>query len=353
MNAPARNDSQKRLHILYLGVKDGTTVHRAHALGRLGHNVDTLDPWGFLPRGRLAHKVLTKFVYEAGAMTLEPYVRPRLFRAIGDHTYDIVWVDHGELLGPSIIARLKGLAPLVINYNVDDPFGDRDKRRFSLYRKAVPAYDLVVVVREENVTEARINGARKVLHVFRSADEVAHAPLQLKPDDEARWASDACFIGTWMPERGPLLAKLLALGVPFKIYGDRWRKAKEWPVLKSVWAGPGLHGDNYVKCIQCAKVCLGLLSKGNRDLHTQRSAEIPYIGSVLCAERTFEHEAMYEEGKEAVFWNTAEECAEKIFWLLNNPEARLCIANAGRERCIKNGMLNEVVMQVILDDVVC
>ena len=28
---------------------------------------------------------------------------------------------------------------------------------------------------------------------------------------------------------------------------------------------------------------------------------------------------MYEEGKEAVFWSTAEECAEKISWLLKNP----------------------------------
>jgi hypothetical protein len=111
-----------------------------------------------------------------------------------------------------------------------------------------------------------------------------------------------------------------------------------------------LQGDKYVKAIQCAKVCIGLLSKGNRDLHTQRSAEIPYIGTVFCAERTFEHEVMYEDGKEAVFWSTPEECVEKIFWLLKSPEARLRIAKDGRERCIKNGMLNEVIMGAILDN---
>lgn len=353
MNAAPQNDSQKWLRILYLGANDGTSAHRAKALSRLGHDVEIQDPWDFLPSGRVARRALQKLVYEVGATALERYVHRRLFGAIGMHTYSIVWVDQGELLGPSTISHLKGLAPLVINYNIDDPFGDRDKKRFSLYHKAAPAYDLVVVVREENVTEAKIAGARKVLRVFRSTDEVAHAPLPLTPEEEARWTSDASFIGTWMPERGPLLAKLLALGVPLKIYGDRWRKAKEWPVLKSVWAGPGLQGDNYVKAIQCAKVCVGLLSKGNRDLHTTRSVEIPYIGSVLCAERTFEHEAMYKEGKEAVFWSTAEECAEKIFWLLKSPEARLRIAKAGRERCINNGMLNEVVMQFILDYVIC
>jgi spore maturation protein CgeB len=344
---------QNRLRILYLGANDGTSAHRAKALSRLGHDIEILDPWDFLPTGRVARRALYKLVYEIGAAALEQYVQSRLFGAIGRRTYSIVWVGQGELMGPSTIARLKNHASLVINYNIDDPFGNRDKRRFSLYRKAVPAYDLVVVVRAENVMEANIAGARKVLRVFRSADEVAHAPLPLTPEDEARWASDASFIGTWMPERGPIIAKLLALGVPLKIYGDRWRKAKEWPVLKSSWAGPTLERDNYVKAIQCAKVCIGLLSKGNRDLHTTRSVEIPYIGSVLCAERTFEHEDMYEEGKEAVFWSTAEECAEKIFWLLNNPEARLRIAKDGRERCKKNGMLNEVVMQVILEDVVC
>ncbi len=208
-------------------------------------------------------------------------------------------------------------------------------------------------MRAENVTEAYTAGARKVLRVYMSADEVAHAPLPLTPEDNAQWASEVSFIGTWLPERGPLLAKLLAHGVPLKVYGDRWRKAKEWPILNRAWAGPGLQGKDYVKGIQYAKVCLGLLSKGTRDLYTTRSVEIPYIGSVLCAERTFEHEAMYEEGKEAVFWSTTEECAEKIFWLLNNRGARLRIAKDGRERCIKNGMLNEVVMQVILGDVVC
>jgi spore maturation protein CgeB len=349
MNSPTVKHTKTKLRILYLGGNDGTSAHRAQALGRLGHNVDILDPWGFLPSSRLAQKVLNKLVYETDAMTLEHYVRPRLFSAIGDHTYDIVWVNHGELLGPSSIVRLKGLAPRVINYNSDNPFCDLYKRRFSLYRKALPAYDLVVVMREENVTEAYTVGARKVLRVYMSADEVAHAVLPFTPEDNAQWASEVSFIGTWMPERGPLLAKLLWLGVPLKIIGDRWRKAKEWPILKSAWAGPGVQSDNYVKAVQCAKVCIGLLSKGNRDLHTQRSAEIPYIGTVLCAERTSEHEAMYEEGKEAVFWSTTKECADKIFWLLKNPEERLRIAKAGRERCIAKGLLNEVVMKKILD----
>ena len=339
--------------ILYLGEAGGTSLHRAHALRRLGHEVEILDPWSFLPKGYLADRIIGKLVYEGGAATLEYYVRPILSRTIKGRSFEIVWVNHGELLGLSSVGLLKNVASTVINYISDDPFPSSDpaKRRFSLYRSALPAYDLAVVMREANVREAYAAGARKVLRVFMSADEVAHAPLPLTPEDRSRWESDVSFIGTWMPERGPFIARLLDSGVPLTFFGGRWEKAKEWPIIRTAWKGPPIYGSNYLKAIQCTKVCLGLLSKGNRDLHTTRSAEIPFIGGVFCAERTKEHEAMYEDGKEAVFWSSPEECKEKIFHLLKYPEVRLRIGKAGRERCIKNGMLNEVIARQILNAV--
>jgi spore maturation protein CgeB len=71
-----------------------------------------------------------------------------------------------------------------------------------------------------------------------------------------------------------------------------------------------LPGDDYAKVIQCAKVNLGSLSNGNRGLHTTRSLDIPALGGLLCAERTTEHREMYVEGKEALFWSSAQECAK-------------------------------------------
>ena len=342
--------------ILYLGGNEGTSAHRADALRRIGYEVDIVDivdPWALLPRHQLANRLLSKFVYEGGARAVELCIRSLLIRAIPKRRYDIAWVDQGVLLGTEMVKRLKDSIPILINYNVDDPFPseDKTKKRFSLYRKSLSIYDLVVVVRVENIAEAHEAGARKVLHVYRSADEVAHAPLKLTSEDISRFASEVSFIGTWMPERGLFLARLLELGAPLTIYGDRWKKSGEWPILKSAWQGPPLYDANYIKAIQCSKICLGLLSKTNRDLHTQRSAEIPFIGSLFCAERTSEHEAMYQNGKEAVFWSTAEECAEKIFWLLKNEKIRSGIAKAGQIRCIKKGFLNELIIKQILGNI--
>jgi spore maturation protein CgeB len=152
-----------------------------------------------------------------------------------------------------------------------------------------------------------------------------------------------------MPERGPFMVKLREAGVPLSIRGDRWQNSPEWPKLQDAWKGPGTRfDDDYAKAIQCAKICLGLLSKGNRDLHTQRSLEIPYFGGLLCAERTTEHQSLYCEGKEAVFWADAEECASVCLGLLADKPRRREIARRGWVRCIENGKLNEPVMAKII-----
>lgn len=337
------------LNILFLGPAYGTCQHRADALRRLGHTVHHIDPHTFLPRKGFAGRVVGKLIYELGGGVFEPFVRRRLLAVLPQgRRFDLAWVNGGEFFGLSTIAALRVTAPIILNYNNDDPFGKRDKRRFAAYRSAVKEYDLLVVCREVNVGEAIDSQAKSVLLVCMSADEVAHAPLTLVQSEMEKWRSEVVFVGTWMPERGPFMARLLELGVPLRIFGDRWHKAPEWQCIRQAWAGPNLAGADYVKAIQCAKLNLGLLSKGNRDLHTTRSAEIPYVGSVLCAERTMEHEAMYRENEEAVFWSTPEECAEKCFWLLENPAIRERIAQAGRERCIANDMLNEAVLRKIL-----
>jgi len=332
--------------ILYVGRNAGTSRQRLLALRRLGHTVSVIDPRQFLPPGR----PVDYWIYHTGALFLGHWIRRQVIHALGSSQFDVAFINHGELVNASLVEDLSRLCSYVINYNVDDPFGGRDGAKWRLYLEAVPAYDAVVVTRDCNVAEAYSAGARNVLRVSRSADEVAHAPRQISEEDMCRWHADVVFIGTWMPERGPLLAKLIGLNVPLTIYGDHWQKAPEWPLLRSHWNGPGLYrDDDYARAVQCAKVCLGLLSKGNRDLVTQRSFEIPYLGGVLCAERTREHLTYYREDVDAIFWSDAEECAEKCHRLLADHKWRESVAESGRARCLANRTTNENVLTDILE----
>jgi hypothetical protein len=76
---------------------------------------------------------------------------------------------------------------------------------------------------------------------------------------------------------------------------------------------------------------------------------VPFIGGLLCAERTPEHEWMYREGSEASFWAHAAECAERCRWLLEHPDERRRIAAAGRARVLQLGLSNDAVVGGIID----
>ena len=337
------------MRIAYIGQHRGTSLHRGRALERLGHAVTIVDPWSWLPKARW----VGPWMYRTGAFGSNIFMARRLADAVEQARPELVWVDQGEWLGPRLLRAIRqrcGPAVPIVNHTVDDPFGGRDARRFAGYLHAGPEYDLLAVVRAENVAEARVRGARKVQRVWFAADEVAHAPRELGAEQRQRFSSEVAFVGTWMAERGPFMVELVRRGIPLSICGDRWQKAPEWSQLAPYWRGPGLDGDeDYAAAILSAKVTLGLLSKGNRDLHTTRSLEIPALGGLFCAERTSEHLALYEEGREAVFWNDAAECAGQCMALLADESRRKAIAAAGHARALRNGHYNEQVMARILD----
>jgi hypothetical protein len=57
---------------------------------------------------------------------------------------------------------------------------------------------------------------------------------------------------------------------------------------------------------------------------------------------------MYNDGVEAVFWQTPQECASLCSSLLNDEPKRAAIAAAGRRRAIRNGYFNEHVLAGVL-----
>jgi spore maturation protein CgeB len=339
--------SPSPVSILYLGPVSGTCLDRANALRRLGHRVEHVDLREMLP----GTPWIDRITWRLGGHWVAPLLKGKLGAYLSGKTFDVCHVDGGEWVTPDVSALLKQHARKLINYSIDDPLGPRDGARFEAFRRNLPHYDLVAVVRVENVAEAQALGARRVVRIYRSADEVSHAPRPLTDADRQHWGSEVLFLGTWFPERGPFMLELIRLGVPLTIRGAHWDKSPEWPQLKVHWAGGAIGGDDYAMAIQCARVNLGLLSKENRDLHTTRSLEIPALAALLCAERTSEHVGMYAQGAEAVFWRDAEECAAQCRALLSDEPRRQAIARAGHERLRRNGHYNEGIMADLLAEV--
>ncbi|WP_395664787.1 glycosyltransferase [Methylocella sp.] len=338
------------MKVLYIGPESGTAIHRINAFRRLGHEVRSLDAW--IPVDTLPvipERLTDAWVVRTGAFGLGRLVENWMFRQIGGETFDVVFVDHGELVDASCVRRFKTVSRVVVNYNQDNPYVSRDMRKWRLFLKALPYYDLVATPRSSSVEPARRAGAKHVMLVRQAADEAIHRPIELSDEDRARFSSDVAFVGTWMPERGPFMLRLIERGVPIVIYGPRWNKAPEYERLRANVRLGTLEGLDYVKAIRGAKIAIGLLSKGNEDLYTTRSLEIPATGTAFCAERTPDHLDMYVDGEEAVFFDDADECADRCLELLKTPEKIAAIAAAGHRKVVRNGDFNEILLTRIVD----
>ena len=337
------------MRILYLGPERGTALQRIQALRRLGHEVAVIDARQAMGQTILPQRVVSGWAVKTGAFGVVALITRDLAAQVKGNEFDLVFVDHGEFLGPDALKALKTVAKTIVNYNQDNPYVARDGLKWRQFLKALPHYDLAVTPRRSSVAPARAAGARRVLCVNFAADEAVHRPLELAAEDRARFGCKVAFVGTWMPERGPFLLRLIERGVPLRIYGERWSKAPEYEQLRGHVVLGNLEGEDYVKAIAGASIAIGLLSKGNEDLHTTRSLEIPAIGTLLCAERTSDHSAMYKEGEEAVFFADADECADQCLALLAQPGRIEKIAVAGLRRVRQNGDFNEVLLSKIID----
>ncbi|MES1992847.1 MAG: glycosyltransferase [Pseudomonadota bacterium] len=341
------------MRILYIGhgAPESTSRHRADALARLGHEVIVADPYAALA-GPLRGRLRGALHYRSGYRLLQGAACAWVDRLLRQHAAwpEMVWVNGGELIGAAAANKLRQLGAPVVLYNNDDPTGKRDGRRFDSLQAALPAYDLCAVLREPNVGEFYAHGARSVHRVWMSYDEVLHRPFESSEEIPAAFRSEVAFIGTWIPgeRRDEFMLSLVKRGVPLSIWGDAWQRSPNWPQIKHVWRGQSIYGRNYVAAVQGSKLALGLLSKGNRDLHTTRSAEIPYAGGLLCAQRTSEHLAMYKEGEEAVFWESADECAAVCSSLLADPTLRERIRASGKRRSEAGGFGNEAILSDII-----
>ncbi|MDO9410772.1 glycosyltransferase [Patulibacter sp.] len=321
------------MRIAYVGqLSPGSNaLARAEALRRVGHDVVAIDTTRMFPQGRWPERIY----WRTGYRGISKVIGARLIAALREarvESLDLVWISHGPEIDRSVLDYCRSEGVPSIAYNVDDPFGNRDGRRWATFLRACNAYDAMIVVREPTVADAVDHGVQRVLRVFRGFDEVVHAPRILPPDVTARYQARVSFIGSWEMGRGEFIERLLQRGVPISVWGNRWQRAPEWSAISKAWRGPGVYGRDYSDAIQCAEIAIGLLSAANRDLHTQRSLEIPALGTVLCAQRTEDHSILFDDGKEGLFWTDADECADLCLGLLADDERRRRIARAGQER---------------------
>ena len=168
-------------------------------------------------------------------------------------------------------------------------------------------------------SELKKLGANKVIMVDKAFDTEQHFPMKITKEEVKVFGADVGFIGSYAPERKDILEFLALNGINVRVWGNGWEdQHADLPNLK-LEKRPLVNKPqslDYTKAIIATKINIGFLRKVNRDLQTDRSVEIPACGGFLLAERSVEHERLFNEGKEAVYFDTKKELLKKIKYLL-------------------------------------
>jgi hypothetical protein len=303
---------------------------RLQALKRIGHTVAAVDAtWRLAGLKGLALRVLRK----AGWGFDSSGANPALLQEVARLKPDLVWIDKGLSISPETLKQVRAHNVQLVHYSPDDMSGQHNQTR--QFRRSIPIYDLHVTTKSFNVPERKGMGARDVLFLNNAYCPETHRPIPLTSEDRARYGGPVGFIGSFEEERAEALWFLVTNGIPVRVWGAGWQiwaKRHQHPLLTV--EGSGVLGDKYVMAVCSFEINLGFLRKLNRDLQTTRSVEIPACGAFLLAERTDEHQQLFEEGKEAEFFATREELLEKCRFYLSHPEERAKIAAAGYQRCL-------------------
>lgn len=326
------------LSVLYVGALHGTSGQRARTLAEMEHRVIAL-PSGAPPHDSLRHQLqrLANLLRAPGnplRPVLDAYGANRAIRlSLRARSYDVIWIDRGLAIRADTLRETRRASPssFLVSYSLDDMSNPQHQSRRWL--ASVSLYDMHVTNKSYNVAELQAMGASRVLFVDNAYDPQIHCPLQLSAEERSRFGARIGFVGHYERERGEWILNLCEEGLEVCVHGPAWEGLRDRHPRLHVGARY-LDGLDYSRAVNATDINLGFLRKGNRDLQTTRSIEIPACGSFMLAERTDEHLRLFQEGVEAEFFDGFPELLEKCRHYLAHSEARETIAAAGRRRCL-------------------
>jgi spore maturation protein CgeB len=325
----------------------GRTYQRYRAFLDLGYN---LIPVSFTPLGycpglsnsyvKFVPSIVLKFFYKIGYPLDIFQINEKILEILHFFEVNIIWCEKPLMLKPKTLKIIKKKYPRVkiAFYSEDDMFAKHNQSKY--FVKCLPYYDVVFTTKSYNCHPKELPslGAKKVIFVDKAFCKYTHRPLPLSEEERKKWGADVGFVGTFEEDRAEKMLFLAENGVKVRIWGNGWKRwIRKHPNL--LVEGRPVYGIDYVKVLNATKINLCFLRKANRDLQTARTMEIPACGAFMLAERTEEHLRLFEEGKEAEFFDVdnPKELLEKVKYYLTHEEERKKIAKAGRERCLKSG----------------
>lgn len=329
--APVSIEKSEFMKYLYTGwlAEFGSCETRRRALEQMGKEVVAQS---FVPYiqslGSKIGKFQDKFAIGPGVWS---YNR-RLLALATAFRPNVVWVDKGTLVSPSTLRAIKRQTKaILVHYNTDDI--EFKPLSWRLHLAGVREYDFYFTTNAYNIERLKALGAQTAILTRLGYDRDVVKSQVLSAEELKKLGAEVGFIGHWEPATEEYVLRLVEMGLPLRVRGTLWERARSRRRLARNLEPGGLPFSDYIKGICATKINLGFNSTQNRNQSSGRSFEIPAAGGFLLAQRTTEHRALYEEGVEAQFFESPEELVTKARYYLEHEQEREQIAAAGHKRC--------------------
>lgn len=313
------------------------TPQRLRALRELGHDVvlvpTTPPDWSYETKPGLAHRLLYR-------LRLPPDPAGANARLVEEAARgcDVMVLDNARMIRPSALRAARAAAPplRLVWYSEDDSLNPIHRTR--CLEAAIPLFDLWVTTKSFNARPEEVPalGARRVMFVDNSFCPHAHAPIALSDEDREKFGAAISFVGTYEAPRAADLLALARAGLEVRVWGNNWQAMHGVDLRLTVMARP-VYDDDYRRVVCASDINLCFLRKGNRDLQTCRSLEIPAMGGFMLHEVSAEMTTLFTPDCEAVYFSDGGELVTQARRWLSDPSGRAALAAAGRARALSGG----------------
>jgi spore maturation protein CgeB len=285
----------------------------------------------------LSRSVFNKVLNKISPAIFYRPINEDLLAFIKGKFYDAIVVFKGMEIFPETLPLLRKHTNVLANFNGDHPYdfyfpGSGNKN----VSEGIKHYDIYFSYARSIVERLQQESNKAAYQIPFGFDASIYQP---NANSAPAFQSDFLFIGAYDPQRANYLNKLDSSQV--KIYGDeKWSsRNQKYPTILKAYQNKSLFGKEYQLALKNASGIINLLREQNlvEKSHNMRTFEVPGSGGVLLSQRTDEQQEFFEDGKEAIFFDSMEELKSKIKFLAASPATIQQIKSAAYIRSIKSG----------------
>ena len=305
------------------------------ALESLGHKVDFFDSSLYYPPFKSVVEVTSNPEHQAKLRGLYTMFVSELVmaKALEDKPDMVLGIAQSPFTRETL-AEFKSMRIPVAFWFMED------FRLFQYWKDFAPIYDYFFTIQRGEFSELLDNaGVKNHYYLPLAADPNLHKPQSLSPEEQREFGSALSFVGAGYYNRHHFFLQLL--NEDFKIWGVEWNQNS--PLGRILQrGGERISTEDCVKIFNAAKINLNLHSSSyhtgvnpHGDFVNPRVFEIAACGAFQLVDPRSEMSDLFEIGKEIETFKDINDLRSKIKYYLANPAKMKEIAEAGRNRVLR------------------